>query len=213
MATFEVVGGWRRSAGAAASSGLFVGGVLALLAVAVVVMVRVLSQAVYVGVLSGLWAVFTAVVVGRFASSARVAVSGAAGLLAGIGIVLGLGALVLRVLPEFLVVFVPQGLVVVGAAVAAAQSRKGLRWDPVWAGLAVGMLGGVVVMLWQLGHTGRAVLVVGVVLVAVTVVLLVRRIWQVLVVVPVAAVVAVAFAQVYALVPAAVDRWFPVLAG
>jgi hypothetical protein len=43
--------------------------------------------------------------------------------------------------------------------------------------------------------------------------LLVRRVWHVLVVVPVAAVVAVGLAQVYALGPAAVGSLFPVLAG
>lgn len=214
MATFVgTVGGWRRSAGVAAASGLFAGSVLALLAVASLFLVRVMSQAVYIGVVSGLWAVFTAVLVGRFAPSARVAVAGVAGLQAGAGIVLGGLSLLGRALPEFLIVFAAQGLAVVITAAAAAQARVGLRRDPVWAGLAVGMLGGIVVLLWQLGHTGRGVLVLGAVLVAVAAVLLVRRVWHALVVIPLAAVVAVALAQVYALVPEAVDRLFPVLAG
>jgi hypothetical protein len=57
------------------------------------------------------------------------------------------------------------------------------------------------------------VLVAGALLVAVAVVLLARRAWHVLVVVPTASAVAFAVAQVYALVPAAFTALFPVLAG
>jgi hypothetical protein len=171
------------------------------------------SQPVFVGAAGGLWSVFAAVVAGRFAPSTRIAVSAAAGLQAGILVALGLLTLVLRALPEFLVVFVPQSLVVVASAAVAGLSRTGSRIAPAWAGLAVGLLGGVVVLLWQLGHTGRAVLVVGAVLVAVAAVMTARRAWHALVIVPVATAVALALAPVYGLVPAAFRTLFPVLTG
>jgi hypothetical protein len=165
------------------------------------------------GVISGLWSVFTAVLVGRYASSMRVALVSVACLLAVVGVALGLIASLGRMLPEFLIVFAGQSLVAVAATAAAARSRAGLRGDPVWAGFAAGLLGGLVVLLWHRGHTGRGVLVLGAVLVVVAVGVLVRHAWHALVVVPLAATVAIALAPVYALVPAAVDRWFPVLAG
>lgn len=204
---------WQRSAKAALSHGLVVGVALALVELAAMFAVHAVSQTTYVGLVSGLWAVFAAVVVGRFAPSVQIALAGAAGLQAGITIVIGLLSSLGRVLPQFLLVFVPQGLVVVCAAAAAAQSRAVLRSAPVWAGLAVGLLGGVVVLLWELGHTGRGVLVAGAVLVAVAVVVLVRRAWHALVLTPLAAGVAVAVAPAYALVPAAVHELFPVMAG
>ncbi len=43
--------------------------------------------------------------------------------------------------------------------------------------------------------------------------MLVRRAWHALVLIPLAAAVAVALAPAYALVPAAVDALFPVVAG
>lgn len=202
-----MLGGWRWSAGLAVASGLFVGGVLGLLAVGAVFVVHVMAGEVYLGVVSGLGIVFAAVVVGRFADSKWIAMAGVVGLQMGIGLVFGLLSLLVRVVPEFLVVFGAQGVVAVGAAAAAAQARM------VWAGLAVGLLGGVVVMLWELGRTGRGVLVLGALLVVVAVVLLVGRARQALVVVPVAAVVAVAVAQVYLLVPDVVHRMYPVVAG
>lgn len=202
-----MLGGWRWSAGVAAASGLFVGGVLAIVAVGAVFVVQVMVGHVYIGVVSGLGVVFAAVVVGRFADSTWVAVAGVAGLQVGISLVFGLLSLLVGVVPEFLVVFGAQGLVAVAAAAAAAQGRM------VWVGLAVGLLGGVVVMLWELGRTGRGALVLGTVLVVVAIALFVRRAKQALVVVPVAAVVAVAVAQVYVLVPDVVNRMYPVVAG
>ncbi|WP_141983582.1 hypothetical protein [Saccharothrix saharensis] len=171
------------------------------------------SQPVFVGAAGGLWGVFAAVVAGRFAPSTRIAASAAVGLQAGLLVALGLLTSVLRALPEFLVVSVPQSLVVVAAAAVAGLSRTGSRLAPVRAGLAVGLLGGVVLLLWRLGHTGRAVLVVGAVLGAVAAVMTARRAWHASVIVPSAAVVALAAAPVYGLVPAAFRALFPVLAG
>lgn len=190
-----------------------VGGAVAVLGVVVTLVPNPASRAVFVGGASGLWSVFAVVAAARFAPSTRIAVSSAAGLQAGILVALGLLSLLLRALPEFLAVFVPQSLVVVAAAAAAAVSRTGSRLAPVWAGLAVGLLGGVVVLLWQLGHTGRAVLVLGAVLVAVAAVMVARRAWHALVIVPPAAVIALALAPVYGLVPAAFRALFPVGAG
>ena len=214
MAAAGVVGGGWRSTGSVASSGLLAGVASALLATAAVFFVDAVSQMVFVGVASGLWSVFAAVVVGRFASSTRIALTSVAGAQAGVAIVIGLlSLLLLRALPEFLLVFVPQVLVAGGAAVAAARSRARTRFAPVWAGLAVGLLGGIVVVLGELGRTGRGVLVVGAALVAVAAVALVRRPWHTLVLVPLGVAVALALAPVYALVPAAFHALFPVTAG
>jgi hypothetical protein len=197
-----------------AAVGLPVGGILALLEVALFAFgVHFLFQLVFISVASGLWSVFAAVVVGRFAPSMSVAVAGIAGIQAGIGVVFGLVSLPVMMLPQFLMVFVAHCLVAGGAVVAAAQSRVGARGDSVWAGLAVGLLGGVVVLLWELGHTGRAVLVLGLVLVVVAAGMLVRRAWHLLVVVPLAVVVAVALGPVYEFVPSVLGDMFPVLAG
>lgn len=192
---------------------LLVGLAMAVVQVPVLALVHAVSQPLFVGTVSGLWVAFTAVVVGRRALSPWGAVAGAVSLQVGLGVVSGVLALLLRVPLQFLMIFGAQTLVVVAVAAAAALSRAEVRAAPVWAGLAVGLLGGVVVMLWGLGHTGRGVLAAGVVLVVVAVVLLARRAWHVLVVAPTAVAVAFAVAQVYALVPAAFDAMFPVLAG
>ena len=190
-----------------------VGLAMAVVLVPVVALVQVVSQPLFVGTASGLWAAFTAVVVGRRALSPWDAAAGAVGLQAGLGLVFGLLSLFLRFSLQFLMVFGAQTVVVVAVAVASALSRGAVRAAPVWAGLAVGLLGGVVVMLWGLGHTGRGVLAAGALVVAVAVVLLTRRVWHVLVVVPTAAAVAFAVAPVYGLVPAVFKVLFPVLAG
>ncbi|MEV8439926.1 hypothetical protein AB0425_21335 [Actinosynnema sp. NPDC051121] len=194
-------------------SGLVAGVALALFSMAAVFFGHVVSATVFAGVASGLWNVSAAVTVGRFAPTTRVALTSVAGVQAGLAIVLGLLSLLGRALPEFLFVFAPQVVVAFGATAAAAWSRAESRFAPVRAGIAVGLLGGIVVMLWDLGHTGRGVLVAGAVLVAVAVAVLVRRAWHVLVLVPLGVAVAVALAQVYALVPAAFDELFPVMAG
>ncbi|WP_143467000.1 hypothetical protein [Lentzea kentuckyensis] len=208
-----MVAGWQRSARAALSHALVMGAGLALFGLATMFAVHAVSQTAYVGLVSGLWTVFAAVVIGRFAPSVRIAVAGAAGLQAGIMVVFGLVALLGRMVLQFLLVFVSQGLVVVCVAAAAAGSRAVLRSAPAWAGLAVGLLGGIVVLLWELGHTGRGVLVAGTVLVAVSAAVLIRRAWHALVLVPLAAGVAAAAAPVYLVVPSALHLLFPVLAG
>jgi hypothetical protein len=210
----EIVSGWRWSAGWAAVLWLIVGAGLATAEVIVAFGVRAMAGVTFVLVATGLLTMFIAVVVGRLADSTPVAVSGAAGLQAGTGLVIGLLTFSMRAFPEFLVVFVPQSLVVCAVAAAAARSFLGLRHDPVWAGIAAGLLGGVVVLLWQLGHSGRAVLVVGAVLVAAAVGLLVRQARHSLVIVPLTVAVAVGVAQAYALVPMAFGELFPpVVAG
>jgi hypothetical protein len=192
---------------------LLVGLAMAVVQIPALALVHAVSQPLFVGTASGLWAAFTAVVVGRRALSPWGAAAGAVSLQVGLGIVFGLLALLLRVPLQFLVVFGAHTLVVVAVAAAAGLSRAGVRAAPVWAGLAAGLLGGIVVMLWGLGHTGRGVLAAGALLVAVAVVLLARRARHVPIVVPTAAAVAVTVAPVYALVPAAFDALFPVLAG
>ncbi|MFE2753669.1 hypothetical protein ACFXGA_16910 [Actinosynnema sp. NPDC059335] len=189
--------------------GLVAGLALVVAEAAVGVLAPAVARTVFVGVAAGLWSVVAAVVAGRFAPSPRVAAVTAAGLQAGVVILVALA----RAVPEFLLVFVPQALVAVTAATAAARSRAGRRADPLWAGLAVGLPGGIVVVLWQLGHTGRGVLAAGLVLVAVTAVVLSRRAAHLPVVVPFGVAVALASAPVYSLVPAAFAALFPVAAG
>jgi hypothetical protein len=205
-------GGWRPT-GWVALSGLLAGVALALLAMVAVFFVDAVSATVFAGVASGLWSVSAAVAVGRFAPSTRIALTSVVCVQAGVAVVLGLLSLLGRALPEFLFVFAPQLLVAVGATAAAAWSRAESRFAPIWAGVAVGLPGGIVVMLWGLGHTGRGVLVAGVVLVAVTAAGLVRRARDALVVLPLGVAVAVALAPVYALVPSAFHVLFPVVAG
>lgn len=213
VAAAGVVGGGWRSTGWVVLSGWLAGVALALLSMTAVFFGHVVSEPVFAGVASGLWNVFAAVAVGRLARSTKVALTSVAGVQLGVAVVLGLLSLLGRALPEFLVLFAPQVVVALGAAAAAAWSRAESRFAPVWAGIAVGLLGGIVVMLWELGHTGRGVLVAGAVLVAVAAAGLVRRAWHALVLVPLGVAVAVALAQVYALVPAAFDELFPVMAG
>lgn len=213
MAAAGFVADYSRRFGGPVRFGLVAGLALVVGETATGVLAPVVAQPVFVGAVAGLWGVFAAVLAGRFAPSPRVATATAAGLLAGIAILVGLAAALMRSVPEFLFVFVPQGLVALAAATAAARSRAGRRADPLWAGLAVGLLGGVVLMLWQLGHTGRGVLVAGLVLVAVTAVVLPRRATHVPVVVPVGVAVALALGPVYSLVPAAFVALFSVNAG
>ncbi|MGW4113721.1 hypothetical protein ACWEFJ_22870, partial [Actinosynnema sp. NPDC004786] len=201
------------SAGGPGRFGLVAGLALVVAEAAVGVLAPAVARTVFVGVAAGRWSVVAAVVAGRFAPSPRVAAVTAAGLQAGVVILVGLAAALARAVPEFLLVFVPQALVAVAAATAAARSRAGRRADPLWAGLAVGLPGGIVVVLWQLGHTGRGVLAAGLVLAAVTAVVLSRRAAHLPVVVPFGVAVALASAPVYSLVPAAFAALFPVAAG
>ncbi|QFZ20320.1 hypothetical protein [Saccharothrix syringae] len=214
-----VVRAYRVSSVDAAVPWILVGLALAVVEAAAVLLgvavfpMRHVVEPVVVGAAGGLWIAFVAVVVGRRAASPRPAVAGAVGLLVEAGAFLGLAAILLHVLPGFLIVYPAQALLVVAVAATASLSGPPSWRASVWAGLSAGLLGGVVSMLRGIGGTGSEVLVIGALLVVVAVVLLVRRPRHALMAVPVAAVVAFAVAPVYALVPAAVTALFPVVAG
>ncbi|GGP39643.1 hypothetical protein GCM10010185_09010 [Saccharothrix coeruleofusca] len=197
-------------------SGGLLGGVG--LALGQVPLALIFEHVAVLAAVSGLWTVFAALLIGRFSRSPRVAVAIVCGVATGVGgtffaVLLALGRSNLLYLPQVGLVAVAHGAVGVAGAFATGMAGQHHRWAGVWTGLAAGLLGGITALLWGSGSTSHGVLVIGLVLTLVALAALTRRISHLLVSAPLAVVIAVAAAPVYAAVPGLIAVLWPVQAG